>query len=331
MEGKPPVDPAWRTGARIVALVAAIAAFWLAREAVLLAFLGILIGVVLSFPVDFLARHLKRGLAVLIVLAAMLGLAGVAIAFGAAKIAGEADTVREQVEKAMQTAREKFSQLRGEKSEQSVPPDAGEKAVKGAMGIVSGLTAAVLVIVLGLFLVNEPQTYRKGLRLLVPSRFEEPFETSYEKVSSGLRKWVGGILVSMTIMGTLTAIGLAIAGIKGWLVLGILTFLGTFVPYVGAIASAIPGLIVGAAQDTTHLFAAAGVYVGVHLVEGYLVQPLIMKRAVHLQPALLLTWQGVFGAIFGLAGTIVATPALVCVQILTRHLWVERRLGKQIT
>src|SRR5437667_298365 len=119
MEGKPPVDPAWRTGARIVALVAAIAAFWLAREAILLAF---------------------------------------------------------------------------------------------------------LVIVLGLFLVNEPQTYRKGLRLLVPSRFEEPFETSYEKVSSGLRKWVGGILVSMTIMGTLTAIGLAIAGIKGWLVLGILTF-----------------------------------------------------------------------------------------------------------
>src|SRR5205814_6852062 len=182
----------------------------------------------------------------------------------------------------MQTAREKFSQIRGEQGQQPVPPEAGEKAVKGAMGIISSLTAVVLVIVLGLFLVNEPQSYRKGLRLLVPSRFEEPFETSYEKVSTGLRKWVGGIVVSMTIMGTLTAVGLAIAGIKGWLVLGILTFLGTFVPYVGAIASAIPGLIVGAAQGTTQLLAAAGVYLGVHLVEGYLVQPLIMKRAVHL-------------------------------------------------
>jgi predicted PurR-regulated permease PerM len=196
------------------------------------------------------------------------------------------------------------------------------------MGIVSALTAAILVFVLGLFLVNEPQTYRKGLRLLVPTRFEEPFDSSYEKVGTGLRKWVGGIVVSMTIMGTLTAAGLAIAGIKGWMVLGLLTFFGTFVPYVGALASAIPGLIVGASQDTTHLLAAAGVYLGVHLVEGYLVQPLIMKRAVHLQPALLLVWQGVFGAIFGLAGTIVATPMLVCVQILTQHLWVERRLGK---
>jgi len=66
----------------------------------------------------------------------------------------------------------------------------------------------------------------------------------------------------------------------------------------------------------------------VHLVEGYLVEPLVMRRAVDLRPALLLVGQGLFGAIFGLMGTVVATPLIVCMQELTEYLWVERRLGK---
>src|SRR5438132_13826882 len=103
MDDKPPIDSAWRTAARVVALVAALAAGWLAHDAILLAFLGILIGVVLSFPVDLLAKRMKRGFAVLIVLAVMLAVGGTAIAFGAAKIASEIGSVREQVQSALQT------------------------------------------------------------------------------------------------------------------------------------------------------------------------------------------------------------------------------------
>ena len=342
MDEKPPVDRAWQTGAKLIALVAVIAAGWLARDMLLLAFLGILIGVVLSFPVNFLAGHMKRGLAVLIVLLVILGATGGVVAFGAVKIASQAGAVREQAEQALKSAREKIAKLRGggeqqqqqgqgqqQQGQQQAPAGVEEKAVKGVLGILSALTAMVLVLVLGLFLVSEPKEYAKGLRLVVPRRYQEIFDTAFEKVSTSLRKWVGGIVISMTIMGTLTTIGLAVAGIKGWFVLGLLTFFATFVPYVGAIASAIPGLLVAGAQDSRHLAYAFAVYGAVHVVEGYLVEPLVMKRAVKLQPALLLVWQGFFGAVFGLVGTIVATPVLVCVQTLTQHLWVERRLGKK--
>ena len=354
MPDQPPADPAWRTGAKLLALLAALAACWLGREVLLLAFLGVLIGVVFSFPVNFLARHMKRGLALLIVVLVLLGAAGGGIAFGAAKIASQAGTVKEQAQKAIQAAREKLDELRGAQKapagaqqqpqqqqpqqqqgeakqggEQQAPAGLAEKALRGVLGLFSGLTALILVLVLGLFLVSEPEVYARGARLLVPKRYEETYDAAFEKVSTGLRKWVGGILVSMTIMGTVTTIGLAVAGIKGWLVLGLLTFFCTFVPYVGAIASAIPGLLVAAAQDSTHLLYALAVYVGVHIVEGYLVEPLVMKRAVKLQPALLLVWQGFFGAVFGLMGTVVATPLLVVAQLLTQYLWVEKRLGKE--
>ena len=136
------------------------------------------------------------------------------------------------------------------------------------------------------------------------------------------------IVVSMTIMGTLAAIGLRIAGIHDWLLLGFLTFLGTFVPYVGAIASALPGLLVALAQSPQHALYALLVYVAVHVIEGYLIAPLVMKRAVEVKPALLLAGQGAFAAIFGIPGTVIATPALVCAQTLIGYLWTERKLGK---
>ena len=102
----------------------------------------------------------------------------------------------------------------------------------------------------------------------------------------------------------------------------------TFVPYLGAIASAVPGLLVAISQSPTHFLSALAVYVGVHFVEGHLVQPLVMRRAVEIRPALLLVGQGVAAAIFGIPGVIVATPSIVCAQTLVGYFWVERRLGK---
>src|SRR3954471_13584964 len=62
-----------RAGIVLIAVVAAIAALWLAREIVLLGFLGVLIAVVFSFPVNWISRLLPRGVAVIIVLLLLIG------------------------------------------------------------------------------------------------------------------------------------------------------------------------------------------------------------------------------------------------------------------
>jgi predicted PurR-regulated permease PerM len=87
-------------------------------------------------------------------------------------------------------------------------------------------------------------------------------------------------------------------------------------------------LIVGLSQSPRHFGLALLVYIVVHIVEGYLVEPLVMRRAVKLRPASLLVWQAFLGAVFGLMGTVVATPLLVCVRSAVTHLYVERKLGK---
>jgi predicted PurR-regulated permease PerM len=325
-----------RVGIVLICVVAVIAALWLAREIVLLGFLGVLIAVVFSFPVGWLSRVLPRGMAVIAVLLLLIGGAvGLGLAV-APTLSKEINELKQRGPKAIDSLRNYASRSgsSGQQIAQKAPEavkQVGEKAVPALIALVSGITSIILVIVLGAFLVAQPEVYRRGVRALVPRQHEEKFDESWKRVGGALRRWVGGILVSMAIMGTLTAIGLKVAGIEEWFLLGVFTFLGTFVPYVGAVASAVPGLLAGLAQSPRHFLWAGIVYLGVHLVEGYLIQPLVMRRAVEVKPALLLFGQGLFSAVFGLMGTVVATPLLVCGQTLVDYLWVERRLEKQPT
>ncbi|HZR09626.1 MAG TPA: AI-2E family transporter [Myxococcales bacterium] len=320
-----------RTGLILLAAAAGLALAWLAHDILLLAFLGLVIAVVLSFPVGWLSRRMPRSVAVLLVLLVAAGVVVVAALLVAPTMSDQFEDLRTSLPRSLANLRQWLSRRTGgqaAKGAAKVAEKASEVAVPAVLGVISALTAAILVIVLGAFLVAAPDVYRRGLRRMVPGRLEPVFDEAYDRVGRALRKWVGGIVVSMAIMGTLAAVGLKIAGINDWLLLGALTFFGTFVPYVGAIASAIPGLLVALTQDSTHFLYAGAVYLGVHVVEGYLIQPLVMRKAVEIKPALLLVGQGALTAMFGLAGTVVATPLIVCGQTLMDYLWVERRLGK---
>ncbi len=315
-----------------------LAALWRARDVLLLGFLAVLVAVVFSFPVDWLSRIIPRGLAVLVVLVVLLGGLTIAVVFAAPAAVQQAQALGPRAAQAFERAREWFEHARrsaslaplapGPQSGQEVQSVLG-KLVPAAVTTVSALTAVLLMVVLAAFLVHQSDSYREALRTLVPREKEAVYDELARRLGQGLRHWVAGILVSMLVMGGLTALGLGLAGIEGWPVLAALTFLATFVPYVGAIASAIPGLLVGLAQSPRHFLLAGAVYLGIHVVEGYLVQPVVMKRAVEVRPAMLLLGQAVLAALFGLMGAVVATPLIVCAKIAVGYLYIERRLGKQ--
>ncbi len=328
----------WTPGRVALLTAAALAVFAVgravvaAREVILVSFLAVVLATLLSFPIDWMARRLPRWLAVLITVVVCLGLIAVAVTF-------LVPIVREQIYQLpgqLAAARDRLSALWTRHggtagAGKTLAAKAGRAAPQALPVIghtVEALSAIVLVVVMAFFFASARDSLRAGVRRLVPRAQEAVFDEWWSRTGTTLRRWTGGILVSMVIMGVLTGLGLWIAGIDAPVLLGLVTFSGTFVPYVGAIASAIPGLAVALAQSPRHLVYALIVYVVVHHVEGYLVQPFVMRRAVKLQPALLLFWQAAIGAALGIAGVLVATPLLACVQVGVGYLWVERRLGK---
>jgi predicted PurR-regulated permease PerM len=305
-----------------------------------------LIAVAFSFPVNLFSRWISRGWAALLTLilffAALVGIVTLAVPI----VSRQANQLISQAPKAYVMIEHWLSRVesRGALSQLPEGQNLGESATAQLHGMVakilpqtlpvalntaSILSGAFLLVIMAAFLVHEPRSYREGLKYLVPREREPEFYEAWDRLGRGLRHWVGGIMVSMSIMGTLCALGLWIAGIDGWFTLGLITLFGTFIPYAGAIMSSVPGLVIGLSQSVTHFFYALIVYLCVHIVEGYIVQPFVMKRAVSLRPGLLLFWQALMTGFFGILGIIVATPLLVCVEVLVGYFYIERHLGKE--
>jgi predicted PurR-regulated permease PerM len=330
-----------------VLTAAALAAAWLARQVLMLGFIGVLLAAVFTFPLGWLSRLVPRSVALLVLVLVLGGLTGGVVSLAVPSLSRQLEQLEERAPRSLAAAQRWWSRVEAEtdgqpaaqvSEEQPAPDPAAKrqtrelamqvsaKALPAVLAAVGGLAEVALVVVLGLFLAYRPATYRDGLRRLVPPEHEARFDELWLRLGQGLRRWVAGILITMTLMGSLAAVGLLLAGVEDWPLLGVLTFLGTFVPYLGAIVSAVPGLLSALGQSNRVFLLALGVYTAVHLVEGYLIEPIVMRRAVDVKPALLVFGQGVFLVVLGPLGAVVATPLLVCIQIVVEHLWVERTL-----
>jgi predicted PurR-regulated permease PerM len=317
-----------------------------AWNVVLLGFLAILIAAIFSFPVGWFSRVIPRAAAVVLTVLLTFGVVGGLVALATPLVVEQG---KQLVEGLPDATRRAEAWLRRAQRDKTVRQLTNGKDVAGTLKakvpeavetvatltpkmvghVVELVSTFVLLIVLAAFLVYSPPLYARGIRSMLPRSFERDFDELWIRLGQGLRSWVGGTVVAMFLMGSVTAVGLWACGIQGWVLLGLLTFFGTFVPYVGAVSSSVPGLLVGLAQSPNHFFLALAVYVGVHVIEGYLVQPVVMRRAVETNPALLLFFQALMGALFGLLGLIVATPLLTVLQIIVTTLWIEGRLHKK--
>jgi predicted PurR-regulated permease PerM len=140
-----------------------------------------------------------------------------------------------------------------------------------------------------------------------------------------------GRLFSMTMLGVLAALGLWLLRVPLPMALGLLAGIMTFVPYLGSIASAIPSVIIAASIDLMLAAYVIGLYLGVHLVEGYILALLVQRRAVYLPPALTLSAQVIFGVLAGFLGLLFATPLVAAGLVLVRMIYVEDIFGDRET
>src|SRR5262249_55212239 len=100
-----------------------------------------------------------------------------------------------------------------------------------------------------------------------------------------LSGYVRGTTINGIVNGVLMGLGLYLLGVPLSVPLGVLTFFGAYFPIVGAIASgAVAALVALAANGPVTALVVVGLTVLIHNLEGYLVGPLVLGRAVHLHP-----------------------------------------------
>lgn len=141
------------------------------------------------------------------------------------------------------------------------------------------------------------------------------------EVGRSLGGYVRGVLFAMALIGALTGVGLAILGMPYVLPLALLAGFTEFIPYLGPwISGSVAVLVALVAVDPLKAIEVVILFILVQEVEGNLVQPLVMSKAVHLDPLLVLVAITIGVQLLGIIGAILAVPIVAAMQVLVVRL-----------
>ena len=196
--------------------------------------------------------------------------------------------------------------------------------------VVSGFTFFihfVSVLVMGIYFALRPSLYKEGFIQLAPPVHRELVRDILDELGTVLRAWLGGQLLAMIVLGTLTWVGLELLRVDYALAFGVFTGL-VAVPFFGTLVSTLlPALFVlGGSGSIGWFFAVVALGIIVHLIEANFVAPMIMERQVHLPPVLSILSVLVMAHLLHVVGLLVAVPVLATTMVLVRRVYVHRLL-----
>ena len=180
-----------------------------------------------------------------------------------------------------------------------------------------------LILVLSIYIGADPLLYRTGLLHLMPSTGRARAEVVLARVATVLRKWLVTQLVAMVVIGVVSTTALLILHVKAAVALGVIAALLEFIPTIGPILSAVPGIAMGFLDSPEKALSVGLAYLLIQQLEGHLLIPMLMKEGMDLPPALTIITQGVMALLFGFLGLLVAVPMLAAAIALVKTLYVE--------
>ena len=317
-----------------IAIVAAVLLLWELRRVAVLIFGAVLIATIFRAIAAPLRKHLRLperlavGLAVLLI----VGVIGTTIALVGSQVTAQGHALADILPRAAQIADGHLASLG---LDHPVERSLGKLGNGGVVGsniskfvadATEGVGSFLIVFFGGIFLAAQPKLYGIGFLKLVPPAKRSIASDAMEDSGRALRLWLKGQLWAMIIIFVLTWIGLLLIGVPSALVLALISGVLEFIPYAGAITSSVPAILVGLAQSPETALWVVGLYVVVHHVEAYVIQPVIQQFAVEIPAVITLFCLLAFGLLFGILGILLAAPLAVVVYVLVKRLYVIEAL-----
>lgn len=186
----------------------------------------------------------------------------------------------------------------------------------------------LLVLILTLMFISDPQPYRKAFISLFPSFYRRRVNEILDRCEIALRGWLIGILFNMFVIASLSGIGLVILRIPLPLAQAALAGILTFIPNVGPVLSVIPPMAIALLDAPWKSLAVLGLYIGIQQLETNVLTPFVMAQQVSLLPAITLLSQVFFASFFGFLGLLLALPLTVVAQVWIQEVLITDVLDK---
>jgi predicted PurR-regulated permease PerM len=205
-------------------------------------------------------------------------------------------------------------------------PDAAGTLQDIGVGFVNSVFAALTIFILSIFMVASG---RYWIERFLETRHPEQkvrMERALDHIGRAVGNYVGGALLQATIAGVTSFILLTILGVPFAAALALVVFFFDLIPLVGATLGAVLVAIVTLFVNFPVALIVWVIYsIAYQQIENYVIQPQIQKRAVSVEPFVVLV-AVLFGAtLFGIIGALLAIPAAASIQIAIREWMAYRR------
>jgi predicted PurR-regulated permease PerM len=332
---------------RAVLLAAALVGGWLLFHELATLLVLLVIALVLALPLEASATRLERyrvprPVGALLALVAIVGAVALVLALAIPPFITELQRFADELPQLVDQLRSQLGQAVGaepgstgrnlQSSLQKVldnPQGLLGPIAQIGLGVAGAVATIVLVVMAAFYVAVNPQPLVAGVLRLFPPERRPWVEEGMADIRSAWIGWLYGVAVDMLVTGVLLYIGLTLVGLDFALVFAVLSALFVVVPYFGSVAGGIPPVLFALAEHglTTALITLA-VYIAVQQVEGNVIIPLVMSRAVKLHPAVVLVGVVLVGELLGFVGLIVAVPIISATMVVVRELWVRRVEGE---
>ena len=306
-----------------------------AREAFLLGFLGVAVGVAFFRASRWLSDHTGAPRGLMLALVVLLTF-GALVGFGA--LAGPP-----MVEQARTLVTDTPDVLLRATRSVGLPttPDGVVEAIQRGQGVVSavagqltgflssavGLFAGILVVlVVSVYTAAAPGSYVQGVLRLFPPVRRPGVRAILVEIADVLAYWIYGVLAASVVLGVLAAVGLSLLGVPAVFLLAGFIALMTVIPNFGPFIGWAPAVLVGFASGTTTGLWTLALAAVAQQLEGSVLTPMIQRKMVHVGAATIIVGQVVLGTFAGVLGILLAVPLLGVGGVLVRRLYIGPRV-----
>jgi predicted PurR-regulated permease PerM len=310
---------------------------YLLRKPIAWLVIAAFIAVALSAPIRVLSRRMPRGLAIAAVYTALIAIPLIMAALLIPPLVSQAEDLANDVPGYVEDVKdfvnenETLSDLNEdydittklEDEAAKLPGKIGDAAnILGdiGVGLVNSIFAFVTIMILSIFMVASGGRYLEQFLAAQDPEHRERMRRAFDSIGTAISSYVGGALIQATLAGTFAFIMLTILGAPFAGALALVIAFGDLIPVVGAtIAAFFVGIVMLFVNFPVGLIVWIVYAIVYQQVENYVIQPQIQRRAVAVEPLVILVAVLFGSTLFGVPGALLAIPTAASMQIVFRE------------
>jgi len=190
-------------------------------------------------------------------------------------------------------------------------------------GIVGAALDIILVAVMSVYLLIDGRRVAHGLRQNMPRQQRGRIRFLLDTLQRVVGGYIRGQLLLCGLIGLLVGAGMEIMGVPYALLLGVLAFVLEFIPVLGTLVSGVICVLFALTKGWLLAIVVLVYFVVVHVIEGDVVGPRIVGKAIGLHPLVSLDALIAGGELFGIWGALFASPVAGVLQAFLVAIWSE--------